>query len=144
MGGTGEGGGGGCCIRGRFLPPALGLVNKLPAAMIGRPSGSCGTGESASVEFHQISYRRCLYEITHSAQISISSSVMASGAHIEVVAENPGSVFFSALSFSLLPDSAANGETLAGEAPVTRGVAIGSGEGANSLIDLKPWRVTPR
>lgn len=135
MGGAGEGGGGGCCIRGRFLPPALGLVNKLPAAMIGRPSGSCGAGESASVEFHQISYRRCLYEITHSAQISISSSVMASGAHIEVVTENPGSVFLGSVLF---PSPRFRGE------PVTRRVAIGSGEGANSLIDLKPWRVTPQ
>lgn len=100
--------GGVCCIHGRFLPPALGLVNKLPAAMIGRPSGSCGTGESAAVEFRQISYRRCLYEITHSAQLSIISSVMASGAHIEVVAENPGSFFF--FGSALFPSPRFRGE----------------------------------
>lgn len=77
---------------------------------------------------------------THSAQLSISSSVMASGAHVEVVEEkNPGSVFPDS---ALFPDSAADGETLADEVPVTRDAAIGSGEGANSLIDLKPWRVT--
>lgn len=39
-----------CFIRGCFLPPALGLVNQLPTTMIGRPSGSGGTGESAAVE----------------------------------------------------------------------------------------------
>lgn len=105
MGGAGEGGGGGCLLYSRPLPATC--LNKLPAAMIGRPTGSCGTGESAAVEFRQISYRRCMYEITHSAQLSISSSVMASGAHIEVVAENPGSVF---LGSALFPSPRFRGE----------------------------------
>lgn len=55
-------------VRGRIcshflLPDPLGHVSKLTVAVIIRPSGSCGTDESAAIKYRQISSPLFLYEI---------------------------------------------------------------------------------